>query len=303
MTVDGLLFVNVTYLIRQFLNGMVTASMLALMALGFSLSWGVMRVMNFAHGAFFMIGAYMAFLFYHHLGVGLMGSFLLAVALTVPVGAAVQHLLIRPLMESSDDDDEVEMRIIAALIGVWISLEMGVQIVLGSEHRTFPPFLEGAMTIAGVSIARHRIFLIAASAVLLGAFFASLKYTRLGMALRAVAQDSDTAELMGIHTRRVHMLTFGVSIALAAAAGILLAPIYGVYPSVGTRPFLLAFIVVIIGGLGSLKGPIYAAILIGLTQSLLTVWVNTEWVDVIVFALMIVVLTVRPSGISGVVEA
>jgi branched-chain amino acid transport system permease protein len=290
------------YLLRQLLNGLVFGSMLALMAVGFSLSWGVMRVLNFAHGAFFMLGGYLAFIILQSSNIGVLTSSLLALIVIFPLGIATERGLIRPLRDRETDTEQLELRIIAVLIGLWFAIEMGVNIVVGSSHHSFPPLVSGTTSFAGISIATHRLFLVLAAIILLGAFFASLKYTRLGMALRAVSQDTDTAELMGINTNRMYTLTFGVAVVLAAAAGVLLVPIYGIYPSVGTRPFLLAFIVVIIGGLGSLKGPMYAAYFIGLLQSLLTIWVSAELVDAFVFALMIVILTLRPAGIAGVVE-
>jgi len=290
------------FVIDQLLNGLVFGSMLALMSAGLALSWGVMRVFNFAHDAFFAIGAYGAYLSLTQLGIGVVPSFLVGTFVLVPVGVATERLIINPLREARVSAIELELRLIAALLGLSIALKKGMEIVLSAQQKTFPPFIDAIVRIGTVSISANRIFLIFASLGLLGGFFAIVKYTRYGMAIRAVAQDSSTAELMGINTGRVYTLTFTISAVLAGIAGILLAPIFNIFPAVGFRPFLLAFIIVIIGGLGSVKGAVYAAYFIGILQSIISIWIDSEWVLVLVYAVLIVVLMYRPSGIAGVIE-
>jgi branched-chain amino acid transport system permease protein len=293
---------NPNFVVRQLVNGLVFGSMLALMSAGLALSWGVMRVFNFAHDAFFAIGAYGAFLSLSELGLGVFPSALVGMAIMIPVGAGTERFVIKPLRGGRISDIDLELRLIAALLGLSIALKKAMEIVLSAQQRTFPPFFEGVMQIGPFRLSNHRVFLIVGSIALLGSFFAIVKYTRYGMAIRAVSQDASTAEMMGIDTDAVYTMTFTISAILAGIAGILLAPVFNIYPEVGFRPFLLAFIVVIIGGLGSVKGAVYAAFLIGILQSIISIWIDSQWVMVLVFVAMIFVLMYRPSGIAGVIE-
>jgi len=290
--------VGVDLLVQQIINGLFFGGQLALIAVGLTLIWGVARVLNFAHGAMFMIGGYAGLLSLRAFGTPL-AAIAVAVAVTFAVGWLTESLLVEPLRER----EEFDLATIVITLGFAIFLENSILVGLGSQRRAFPSITDAVWTVGGFTIRAEQLLLFVTSVAALAALFLFINRTKTGLAIRAVSQDSDTALLMGIRPERVYAITFGTGAALAGLAGVLLAPLFTVYPAVGWYPFLLAFIVVMVGGLGSVEGTLIAAVLLAIVRSVSQIWVSNEAALAVLFGIMIVTLVVAPDGIGGVIDS
>lgn len=290
--------VDVGLLAQQAINGLLFGGQLALVAIGLTLIWGVTRILNFAHGAMFMLGGYAGFFAYEFTGSVYVALPAAAIALFV-IGAATEVAIVRHLRERDDTE-------LAAIIGTFalaVIAENVMRYLYQTNRRSIPSFVEGVWQFGQIILIKDQVLLFVIALVSLGILFAVIQYTKLGMAMRAVAQDTDTALLMGIRSNRIYAITFGASAALAGLAGVLLAPTYSIYPAVGWSPFLFAFIVVIIGGLGSVRGTLLAALLIGVIRSVSLTYLPAQQTEMLLFVIMIGILTVRPTGIGGVIDS
>ena len=290
--------VDVSLVAQQLVNGLFFGGQMALMAVGLTLVWGVARVLNFAHGAMFMIGGYAGFYTVQATG-NLAAAVVVATVVVFLLGVVVEVAFIEVIR----DREEAEIAAIILTLGVATILENGMRVWVGSERMAMPSFVDGVWLLGPVVVSQQRLLIFIVSVVAIGALFAVVKYTKLGLGIRAVSQDRDAALLMGIRPRRIYATTFGMSAALAGLAGVLLAPIFAIYPTVGQRPFLLAFIVVIVGGLGSVRGTLIAALFLAVVRSLSFIWLPSEGAQAVLFLIMIVVLYVSPEGLGKVVEA
>ena len=284
--------------VEQLFNGLVLGSMYALMASGLSLIWGSLKTLNFAHGEFYMLGGYAIYFLFAVLGLPAPLAVLLAMVVVMVVGAFVERLVINPLL----DKPGWEISPIIATLGVSIFLQNFALRVWGERFKNVPYYANGTLVVSGIRVAEQRliILMVAVLVILIGA--ALLKRTRLGMALRATAQDRDAAVLMGVNTHTVYTWTVAISAALAALAASMLAPISSVNPWMGLSLLLKAFIVCVLGGLGSLEGAILGGVLLGTAESLTVIFWSSEWQDVTAFVLLLVVLWFRPAGLMGTKE-
>lgn len=287
--------IPISYLLAQIWNGLFYGIMFALAACGFSLIFGTMNVLNFAHGALYMAGAYATYYVFTFLGLPAMISALLGAGIVFLFAVGIEKGLMDPLTEHEGWEHDA----LVITLGLSVVLENGALLVFGAEWKGIESDISGQITIGGIIFGYERLLIMMISLVLLIALWLFLQRTALGRALRATAQDKDAASLVGIDIRKVYFLTYGLSAALIAAAGGLLAPILKIYPTVGGHPFLMSFVIVVIGGLGSVKGSIFSALLVGITRSLATMILSAAWADVILFFMMILVLTVRPRGLFG----
>jgi branched-chain amino acid transport system permease protein len=279
-------------LLPQLLHGLVFGAALGLLALGLTVIFGLLGVMNFAHGELFMLGAYAG------IGViGVTGSFwvaLLAAPLIVGVvGAVTEVTTLRPIYAREP------LYGLILTFGLALVFREGVRQIWGGDMRRILPPFPGSTPILGMTYPNYRLFLLVMSAVVLVAIWLFFTRTRAGIIVRAAVQDSEMLDGLGVNVRRVFTLTFAASAALAALAGLLLAPVFTVYPQMGVEMILLAFIVVILGGMGSLGGSVVAAFIIGVAQSMFSLWMNPQRVAIAIFGIMIVVLIVRPRGLFG----
>lgn len=291
------IFVSLELLIQQILNGVFFGGQLALMAVGLTLIWGVARVLNFAHGAMFMIGG-----FGGYFSLEATGSIVVAIAVATGIVFALGWVTEAVLIERIRGREEFDMASIILTLGVAFVLENVMRVTVGTTRRSFPSIIDQTWTVQGVTVSGLRLFIFAVSLAAIGALFALIRYTKLGLGIRAVSQDSETALLMGVRPTRIYSITFGLSAALAGLAGVLLAPIFTVYPSVGWEPFLLAFIVVMVGGLGSVAGTLVAAIFLAIVRSVSMIWISSEGAMLLLFGIMIAILTINPDGIGGWLE-
>lgn len=286
--------VSLELIIQQIVNGVFFGGQLALIAVGLTLIWGVARVLNFSHGAMFMIGGFVGFFSLRISGnifVAILGSILVVFI----VGWIIEYSLIEPLR----DRDEFDIASMVITLGFAIFIENTILVGIGSRRRAFPQITNAAWEIVGITVNAQRFLIFLISVVALSLLFLVISRTKLGLAIRAVSQDSQTALLMGVRPKRIYAITFGVSAALAGLAGVLLAPLFAIYPSVGWYPFLLAFIVVMVGGLGSVRGTLIAAIGLAVIRSISMIWVASETAMIILFVIMIVFLVATPDGIGG----
>ena len=281
-----------TILLPQLLHGLVFGAALGLLALGLTVIFGLLGVMNFAHGELYMLGAYAGIAV-----IGVAHSFwvaLIAAPILVGLVAAVTEMTtLRPIYRREP------LYGLILTFGLALVFREGARQIWGGDmRRVLPPFT-GSTPLLGMTYPNYRLFLLAASSLILFALWLFFTRTRAGVVVRAAVQDAEMLDGLGVDVRRVFTLTFAASGALAALAGLLLAPIFTVYPQMGVEMILLAFIVVILGGMGSMGGSVVAAFIIGVAQSLFSLWMNPQRVAIAIFGIMIVVLIVRPRGLFG----
>ncbi|HEX7124507.1 MAG TPA: branched-chain amino acid ABC transporter permease [Thermodesulfobacteriota bacterium] len=281
--------------VEQILNGLVLGAIYAIMASGLSLIWGSLKMLNFAHGEFYMLGGYGLYLLLLYTGLPLGVAVPICVAAVYLAGWLVERAFVQPLLDKPGWD----VSPLIATLGISIVLQNLALRLLGERIQSLPYFVEGTLALGSVRIAWHRVLILLVSGLVIAAFVSILKTTRLGMALRATAQDRDAATLQGINVRGVYAMTFGLSAALAALAGTMLAPIFSVSPWMGAALLGKAFVVCVLGGLGSLEGAILGGVILGTVESLAVVLWSSEWKDVVSFIVLIGVLWVRPAGLFG----
>jgi branched-chain amino acid transport system permease protein len=280
------------------ISGFTIGIVYYLTAVGFTLVYGVGRVLNYSYGSLFTWGAYLAWVFMvwrFHV------TFLLALLLVLPLmfglGLLTDRIIVRPLRRRP----EFDFSVLLATLGLALFLDNLAQAVFGPRVKSLPPILEGTIHIAGftISLEMLAIFVFALIiAVALGLFLAK---TRLGMSMHAVAQDPDGARIVGIPLMRVYAITFGISSALAGAGGILLASRFFISPLGGWTFLVKALIIVVAGGMGSLKGTLYAAFLLGMLEAVVGWQAGLLWVMPFWFLVLFAILIVRPHGLFGAV--
>jgi branched-chain amino acid transport system permease protein len=278
-------------------NGLVIGIIYALTALGVSLVVGIMNVVNFAHGEFYILAGYFSFLFAHTLGIDPIVAMVLSVGAVFLLGIVVEYTLIRPTY--GDDLYSLILTFILSIV-----LQSAFLLVFGPYPNKPPNWVKGATDVFGLFMyGNQRLAALFAGLAVIALFFAILKLTWFGRMIRAAAQDREMAELNGINTRRLNMLSFGLGCALAAAAGVILSPVFPVTPTAGVPVALTAFVVVVLGGMGSMWGCVAGGLILGLVENLGAAFVSSGYKHVFMFLILILVLLIRPSGLFGRTEA
>ncbi|GHF44836.1 branched-chain amino acid transport system permease protein [Deinococcus metalli] len=280
-----------TTFLQQLFNALALGGVYALVALGLTLVYGVMRVPNFAHGGLYMLGAYVAYAALDRLGVGYVPALLLAGAAVALLAALLERVIFSPLRSAP------HVHPMIAAIGVLFFLEAAVQLIWGPDFKRIPEPIPGIVNLGGVTLTWQRLIVIAASVVAMLGLNFFLKRTLTGATIEAMSQNREGARLVGIDTGRVGMLTFAISGGLAAVAAALIAPINSVAPSMGEVMNLKVFAIIILGGMGSVPGAIVGAFLLALAEVFGGFYINLDFADVIGFAMLVVVLAVRPQGL------
>jgi branched-chain amino acid transport system permease protein len=282
----------VAVLLPQLLHGLVFGAALGLLALGLTVIFGLLGVMNFAHGELYMMGAYAGIAV-----IGLTHSFWVALIVAPLVvgalGAVTEMATLRRLYRREP------LYGLILTFGLALVFREGIRQIFGGDMRRILPPLPGSTPMLGMTYPDYRLFLLVASSALLLGIWLFFTRTRAGLLVRAAVQDAEMLDGLGVNVPRVFTWTFAGSAALAALAGLLLAPVFTVYPQMGVEMILLAFIVVILGGMGSMGGSVVAAFIIGVAQSLFSLWMNPQRVAIAIFGIMIVVLVARPRGLFG----
>ena len=283
---DGIL------LLTQIINGIVTGSMYALMGAGVTLIYGTMRVMNFAHGEFFMFGGYVLFIGLVWFGLPVIPSVFLAITCSAGLAILVERVLISPIIKNNS----WELDAIVTTLGLSFILQNSALRMIGEEYYSLPYYVDGTLEVFGIVISYQRILILAVALLALIAMERFLRTTRSGQALRAVSQDPEAASIVGIPTSRIYMLAFALGGLLAGVAAVMLAPIQSVNPWMGAPLLLKAFIVVILGGMGSFRGTIIAGFMIGIVEAIGTTLTSTEWWEAFSFGVLIAIIWFRPEG-------
>ncbi len=282
--------IPVDLLIIQTVNGVVTGMILALIASGLTLIFGIMDVVNFAHGELFMLGAYLGFVVFV-----ITGSFWLALvgaALIVAIlGAAMQIVALRPLIGRDP------LNTILATFGISLVLQNYALWQFGPVVRKIPAPIGSQFTLFYLQYPWYRLLMAALSATIIGGFWLFLKHGKFGVWIRATAQDRVMAQAMGIPVPLVYTAVFAIGAAMAAASGVLFAPMVGVSHTMGLDWVLKAFIVVVVGGMGNFVGSIAAAIFISLIEAYTTIWLDPSRAVIVSFVILILTLLFRPNGL------
>jgi len=274
------------------LNALMLGGTYALLGIGLTLIFGIMRVVNFTHGELYAFGAYMMYMLVMLTGANFFASLVLAVALGVALGAAIEFVLLRKLRGADIDTTMLVM------IGAWIAMQNAEQLTWSGVARSIDsPFPSAPLVIGPVSVAWVRVFVFFVALVLIAGTYALINHTKLGRAMRATFQDRDTAALMGVQIGAVHTITFALGSGLAAAAGALLGPVFVVYPTMGDLAVSKAFAIVILGGLGSIPGATAGGFILALAEELGAGYVSSGYRDAAGFLLIILILVFKPTGL------
>jgi branched-chain amino acid transport system permease protein len=281
--------------LQAVLNGLLTGSLYALIGMGMALIFGVMRIANFAHGAFMMIGMYVAYLLFDRLGVTPYLGFIAAAAVLFALGFVVYQGVLRRIAERS------EFMQILLTLGLGLILIGGAQLVFGADfHQISLPLLDVNFHLGPhLTLNAPWILSFAISVSVAVGMFLIVMRTRFGRALRAIAQNRYAASLMGIDVARTQALAFGLGLAAVAVGGSLLLPVYYLYPEVGGQYTLKSFVIVVLGGMGSIGGAAIAGPVLGVIESLTSLYWGNEWALVVDFAIFLLVLSFRPAGLFG----
>lgn len=284
-------------LLEQVVNGLQLGFVYALIAVGYTMVYGIIKLINFAHGDVIMVGAFVTFFGLTRLPWPV--AILVGMATCAVLGVVIERLAYRPLREKGAP------RIAALITAIGVSLFIenfaSLKIIFGPDYRRFPTMIpERQWQVAGVTINSVQVLIFALVLVLVAILQFVVHRTKIGKAMRAVSLDMDAARLMGIDVNRVIAFTFALGSALAAAAGALLAAAYPqIWPYMGIMPGLKAFTAAVLGGIGSIPGALLGAVLMGQAEVLTAAYITTDFRDAIAFALLIVVLLIRPAGLLG----
>ena len=285
-------------LLEFLIQGLVLGGLYALFAVGLSLIFGVLDVINVAHGEFFAIGGYLAFtavVLLHLPGaLGVLGA---AVG-TFLLGLAVYPLLIAPLKRRLGGRPPGPLYLVLTL-GLSTFLQSSLLAIAGGDYLRVPPQVSGILDLGVTAVSHQRLLVLGVAAALLTALFAFLRWHPQGLAVRAVSLNPDAAQAMGINLPRIFALTLALGVSLAGVGGALMAPLFNVYPAVGFPLTIKAFAITILGGMGNPAGALVASFLVSVAESLSVMVIPSQWQSLIAFAVMIVMLLIRPRGLFG----
>lgn len=273
-------------------GGLFQGSLYAMMAVGLALVWTTIGVFNFSHGVLMMLGAYFAWQLVDW-GLAPALAFPLAVLLMAGVGWLLQATVVRPLIGRAN----LVLVVVITTLAAGSLVENGVLELWGPRSKQIPPLVAGNAMLGGVGVSLHQIAIIVVTPIILLALWLFLNRTRLGLALRAVAQNEDAARLVGLNVTMLYGLAFAIAAALAALAGIFLGGYRFMTPVMGADPLLKALIVVVFGGISSISGPIFAAYLIGFFEAICSYYFGLYWTPALLFGALILTLMIKPEGI------
>lgn len=281
--------------IQQLINGLALGSVYALLALGYTMVYGIIQLINFAHGEIYMIGAFAGFYSATTLKLPLIPTLLVAMAVSSLAGIIIEKIAYKPLRNSP------RITLLITAIGVSLLLQNSMRILVGSDPKPFPDLINaGALNIGAVQIQWKTILMFLVSALLVLVLQFIVYKTKLGKAMRAASQDIEAASLMGINVNNTISFTFALGSALAGIAGVLVAISYpSITPYIGVMPGLKSFVAAVLGGIGSIPGALVGGLLIGILETLSKAYISTSFSDAIVFGILILILLIKPSGLLG----
>mgnify|MGYP000877348550 FL=1 len=283
-------------LVAQLINGIALGSTYALIALGYTMVYGIIRLINFAHGDIFMLGAYFGLIAITTLNLSLIPALILSMAAAALVGITLDRIAYRPLRQSP------RITVLITAIGASLLIQSLAQLIFGADFRSYPATAIPIKIIrmGSVIITNRQIIIFGTAILLMILLHLIVNYTKLGKAMRAVSMDKEAAQLMGINVDRIIAFTFAIGSALAAAAGILVGILYNsVDPYMGTLPGLKAFVAAVLGGIGIIPGAVIGGFLMGIAENLVVAFGSSTYRDAVAFAILILILLIKPSGLLG----
>lgn len=286
-----------TTFIQQLINGITLGSIYALIALGYTMVYGIIKLINFAHGDVFMVGAYIAFLCVTYLKLGLLPALIISMIFCALLGMLIEKFAYKPLRNSP------RISALITAIGVSLFLENLMQLLMGADSRVFPRLVSEKnyhLFHGKVVVNSKQIYLLIITVLLMLLLNFIVKNTKIGKAMRAVSQDMDAARLMGINVDTTISYTFAIGSALAAAGGVLVGLYYNtINPLMGVLPGLKAFIAAVFGGIGIIPGAMLGGFSLGVIETLVSGYGSSMYKDAVAFALLILILILKPSGLLG----
>ena len=277
--------------LQQVLNGLTLGGIYSLVALGLTLVYGILHVPNFAHGAFYMAGAFVSFHLMKAVGLNYWIAMAGSAVCVAALATLAERLVFHPLRNAGG------LHPMIAAIGMLLFLEASAQAIWGADFQRMQTPYNGLIDLGGLTLPAQRLLIIVGAFTLMVALQLFLKKTVVGSTIIAMAQNRDGASLVGIDANKVAMLTFAISGALAAIAATLYAPINLVYPAMGNLVITKAFVIIILGGMGSVPGAIVGGLIIGFAESFGAFYLSTDYKDIIAFALLVAILSIRPQGL------
>ena len=284
-----------TAFLQQLVNGLSLGSIYALIALGYTMVYGIIKLINFAHGDIYMLGAYCAFLITTYCGLGFIPALLISMIFCGVVGVLIERIAYKPLRHAT------RITALITAIGVSYVLEYAPQYIMGSEVRTYPKLLTSASFHLGpVTITMQQVYIFVITVVLMVVLQFIVQKTKMGRAMRAVSVDEDAARLMGIDVDKTISFTFLLGSALAGVAVVLVVIYYNsINPLMGMTPGLKAFIAAVVGGIGSIPGAMIGGLFIGIAETMVTAYGSSLYKDAIVYIILILILILKPAGLLG----
>ena len=278
---------------QQIFNGVMLGSTYAIVALGLTLVFGILHIPNFAHGHLYMLGAYISFFLMTLYGFGFWTALVSSMVILGLIGMLIERVVYRPLQ------DKPHINSFISAVGALIILETGVIVLWGPQGRRIPNPYPDIVELMGITMSHQRILVIVAAIVMIIALQIFIKKTTPGTTIEAVAQNREGAMLVGINVNWVSSLTFAISTATAAAAACLVAPIFMISPTMGALLGMKAFVIVILGGLGSIPGAIRGGYILGILEAIGGGYLSAAYKDVYAFGALILILSIRPTGLFG----
>ena len=283
--------------VSYILNGISLGSVYAIIALGYTMVYGIAKMLNFAHGDIIMVGSYVAFIAINSMGLPVPVSILLSVVVCTVLGMVIERVAYKPLRHAS------KLAVLITAIGASYFLQNVALLIFGANTKSFTSIVgNGSVQLAGgaLSVTMVTIVTVIACVVIMIGLMAFMKYSKAGHAMLAVSEDDGAAQLMGINVNATIALTFAIGSGLAAIAGVLLCSAYpSLTPYTGSMPGIKAFVAAVFGGIGSIPGAFIGGILLGVIEILGKAYISSQLADAIVFAVLIVVLVVKPTGLLG----
>lgn len=278
--------------VQSAIIGLSIGSIYILMALGLTLMFGMMHIINFAHGAIYMLGAFVIYYLFYLGGIPYTITFFAAMILLGVFGFAIERFIYRPIKGGIEPT-------LVALLALTTFLQAAGYPVFGPLDKNVPSVFKGSYTILGTPISAERLAIIPVAVVLVVALYLFINKSKMGAAMRAIEQDKEAASLQGVNVHIVNAVAFAVGFSLAAAAGALMAPIFKLDPMMGEQPLLKAFIIIILGGLGSIPGAILGGLILGFIDSIVATAVGVEPAFLLSFVFIILLLLFKPNGLFG----
>jgi len=284
-----------TTFIQQLINGLMLGSVYALLALGYTMVYGIIKLINFAHGDIYMLGAYFGYFFIKVLHLNFFIALILAMAVSAIIGVVIEYVAYRPLRHSP------RIAVLISALGISFLLENGMTYLYGSDQRSFPQAIKTVQYhFYGIQVSNIQLIIAVTSIVLMLLLTYIVKNTKMGRAMRAVSADPDAASLMGININHTISFTFAFWSAFAAAGGVLIGLYYNsIDPLMGMTPGLKAFVAAVLGGIGIIPGAAVGGWLIGILETMVQATAFSDYKDAIVYAMLIVILLIKPTGILG----